>query len=135
MTPIEFTLWLNGAVGVLGDQPPTPEQWIAIREKMGEAVGQIVSSKLLEHAEDVRRQQEKDAKAEVEKRLIMEQMQAMKLEAQKKYAYDAAVAKENTVYGVLSGSGVVAMQDYGLGVTTEEHKSFLSKLLSANKAR
>lgn len=50
MNAIEFILWLNGAAEILGDQPPTPEQWAAMREKLGTAVGAIVATRLLEHA-------------------------------------------------------------------------------------
>lgn len=55
MKPVEFILWMNGATGVMGDELPTPEQWAAIKEKLGEAVGGIVSTKLLERAEEVMR--------------------------------------------------------------------------------
>lgn len=51
MNAIEFILWLNGATEILGDQPPTPEQWAAMREKLGSAVGAIVATRLLEHAD------------------------------------------------------------------------------------
>lgn len=51
MTPIEFVLWLNGAAELVGDQPPTPEQWATMREKLGEVVGGLVAARLLEHAE------------------------------------------------------------------------------------
>ena len=50
-TPTEFVLWLNGAAGVMGDAP-TPEQWTAIKEKMGESLGFLAAKKLLERAED-----------------------------------------------------------------------------------
>ena len=53
MTPIEFVLWLNGAAELVGDQPPTPEQWAVMREKLGEAVGGIVANRLLERAEQI----------------------------------------------------------------------------------
>jgi hypothetical protein len=70
MTPIEFVLWLNGAAELVGDQPPTPEQWATMREKLGEAVGGLVASRLLERAEETlrdeeRRKKEGVAKAEV----------------------------------------------------------------------
>ena len=53
MTPIEFALWLNGATGVMGDEPPTAEQWARVQEKLNECVGQLVANRLLEEAEDV----------------------------------------------------------------------------------
>lgn len=52
MTPIEFVLWLNGAAELVGDQPPTPEQWATMREKLGEVVGGLVAARLLERAEE-----------------------------------------------------------------------------------
>lgn len=66
MTPIEFTLWLNGAVGILGDQPPTQEQWAAIQEKLGEAVGAIVASRLLETASELQREKQQRSATEAE---------------------------------------------------------------------
>lgn len=66
MTPIEFTLWLNGAAGILGDQPPTQEQWVAIQEKLGEAVGAIVASRLLETASEVQREKQQRSATETE---------------------------------------------------------------------
>lgn len=53
MTPIEFVLWLNGAAELVGDQPPTPEQWATMREKLGETVGGLVAARLLERADEV----------------------------------------------------------------------------------
>ena len=50
-TPTEFVLWLNGAAGVMGEAP-TPEQWGAIKEKMGESLGFLAAKKLLERAEE-----------------------------------------------------------------------------------
>lgn len=66
MKPIEFVLWLNGAAELVGDHPPTPEQWATMREKLGEAVGGIVAARLLERAEehakaDERRKKEEEA--------------------------------------------------------------------------
>jgi len=66
MKPVEFVLWLNGAAELVGDHPPTPEQWATMREKLGEAVGGIVAARLLERAEehakaDERRKKEEEA--------------------------------------------------------------------------
>lgn len=48
MTPTEFVLWLNGASGLLDEgEAPSPEQWARIREKLGEAIGQITADRLL----------------------------------------------------------------------------------------
>lgn len=78
MTPIEFALWLNGAVGVMGDEPPTPEQWARIQEKLSGCVGQLVAARLLEEAEDVCKR-----KAEEEKRKAYQvQLDAMRAQAQ-----------------------------------------------------
>jgi len=52
MKPVEFVLWLNGAAELVGDQPPTPEQWATMREKLGETVGGLVAARLLERAEE-----------------------------------------------------------------------------------
>lgn len=47
MTPTEFVLWLNGAMGVMGDTP-TPEQMVKIREQLGEVIGKITADRLLD---------------------------------------------------------------------------------------
>ena len=52
MTSIEFVLWLNGAADLVGDQPPTPEQWATVREKLGETVGGLVAARLLERVDN-----------------------------------------------------------------------------------
>ena len=54
MTPTEFALWLNGALGVVGDAP-TGEQMAKIREKLGETIGQLTADRLLERAEEAAR--------------------------------------------------------------------------------
>lgn len=43
----EFVLWLNGAAAVIGEAPPTAEQWAMIRETVGHAVGTLVSRRLV----------------------------------------------------------------------------------------
>ena len=43
---IDFVLWLNGAVDVLSPEPPTPEQWAAIREKTVEMMGSVTRDRL-----------------------------------------------------------------------------------------
>lgn len=65
MTPVEFVLWLNGAAELVGDQPPTPEQWATMREKLGEAVGGLVATRLLERAEECAKAVERWKKLEV----------------------------------------------------------------------
>ena len=74
MKPVEFVLWLNGAAELVGDQPPTPEQWATMREKLGEAVGGLVAARLLERAEETLRADERRKKEEAEKAKVMEQM-------------------------------------------------------------
>lgn len=75
VTPVEFVLWMNGAAGVVGDQPPTPEQWTAIQEKLGDAVGGIVAARLLERAEELDRADEL-RKAQAQAHVAMVQHQA-----------------------------------------------------------
>lgn len=71
MTPVEFVLWLNGAAELVGDQPPTPEQWVTMREKLGEAVGGLVAARLLERVEETLRADERRKKEEAEKAKVM----------------------------------------------------------------
>lgn len=53
MKPLEFVLWLNGAAGILGDTPPSPEQWKQIHDNLGATIGPIVAAKLLERADQL----------------------------------------------------------------------------------
>ena len=69
MGPVEFVLWLNGAAELVGDQPPTPEQWATMREKLGEVVGGLVAARLLEHAEECAKADERRKNLEVRRRL------------------------------------------------------------------
>lgn len=78
MKPIEFVLWLKGAAELVGDRPPTPEQWATMREKLGEAVGGLVAARLLERAEEALRADERRKKEEAEKAKIMEQILAQR---------------------------------------------------------
>ena len=73
MKPDEFVLWLNGAAELVGDQPPTPEQWATMREKLGEAVGGLVAARLLERAEEALRADERRKKEEVVKNESLKQ--------------------------------------------------------------
>lgn len=59
MSPVEFVLWLNGAAELVGDQPPSPEQWATMRGKLGETVGGLVAARLLERAEETLRADER----------------------------------------------------------------------------
>lgn len=74
MSPVEFVLWLNGAAELVGDQPPTPEQWATMREKLGEAVGGLVAARLLDRAEETLRADERRKKEEGERVKAVEQM-------------------------------------------------------------
>jgi hypothetical protein len=74
MTPIEFVLWLNGAAELVGDQPPTPEQWATMREKLGETVGGLVAARLLERAEETLRADERRKKEGAEMFEAMKQV-------------------------------------------------------------
>ena len=73
MSPVEFVLWLNGAAELVGDQPPTPEQWATMREKLGEAVGGLVAARLLERAEETLRADERRKKEEAVKNESLKQ--------------------------------------------------------------
>lgn len=82
MTPTEFVLWLNGALGVMGDTP-TPEQMAKVRDKLGEAIGKITADRLLERAdEQVKRDKERAEKeAELAKmKAMMSQQLAQRLD-------------------------------------------------------
>lgn len=70
MKPVEFVLWLNGAAELVGDAPPTPEQWAIMREKLGEAVGGVVAARLIERAEEALRADERRKKEEVMKQAL-----------------------------------------------------------------
>lgn len=65
MGAVEFVLWLNGAAELVGDQPPTPEQWATMREKLGEAVGGLVAARLLKRAEEHAKADERRKSLEV----------------------------------------------------------------------
>lgn len=83
-TPTEFVLWLNGASDVMGEAP-TPEQWAAIKEKLGESMGFLAARKLLERAEDqIVRDREIEAKRKEEM-----QMAKLKSEMAQKMAEEA----------------------------------------------
>lgn len=50
MKSLEFVLWLNGISELLGDQPPSAEQWATIRAGLSRSVGEVVKSRILELA-------------------------------------------------------------------------------------
>lgn len=73
MTPTEFVLWLNGALGVM-DDTPTGEQMAKIREKLGETIGQLTADRLLERAEEAARLDKARRDREKELSFLKEQM-------------------------------------------------------------
>lgn len=79
MTPTEFVLWLNGALGVM-DDTPTPEQMAKVRDKLGEAIGKITADRLLERADEQVRRAEKEA--EMTKAMVQMQAEMTKALAQ-----------------------------------------------------
>lgn len=49
MTPEDTVMWLNTAMDLLDDHPPTQEQWNKIRAKITEQVGAIVHERMNRH--------------------------------------------------------------------------------------
>lgn len=92
MTPTEFVLWLNGALGVM-DDTPTPEQMTKIREKLGETIGKITADRLLERADEQVKRDKERAEKEAEMAKVQAQMQAMM--SQKMAQLGAYTAKLN----------------------------------------
>lgn len=97
MNPVEFVLWLNGAAELVGDQPPTPEQWATMREKLGEAVGGLVAARLLERAEETLRADERRKKEEADR------VEAFKQQAE--------MAKQ-AMYAAGTSSGLAGLAGY-----------------------
>ena len=135
MKPIEFVLWLNGAAELVGDQPPTPEQWATMREKLGEAVGGLVAARLLERAEEHAKADERRKKEEAEKAKVMEQLLAQRAamvgglgQYQLKvdeYANQVEIAKQKMeLAGQAMRAGGIIMID-----PPERQPSMLSRLL------
>ncbi len=58
MTPAEFAMEMNGISKLLGDTPPTAEQWRQIKEMLGDAVGYMVAKKIIEMGEQKIKEQE-----------------------------------------------------------------------------
>ncbi len=46
MNAVDFVLWLNGAIDVLDDTPPTQSQWNTMRERIAGQVGAIVAHRI-----------------------------------------------------------------------------------------
>lgn len=109
MTPLEFVLWLNGAAGVVGDQPPSPEQWAKMHEKLDEVVGGIVASRLLEEAEGL-------AKKREDQRIAAEQMFGIRkaqLEQQARMAEVYARQLDEMTYKTLAAATSTAVPTNG----------------------
>ena len=135
MKPVEFVLWLNGAAELVGDQPPTPEQWATMREKLGAAVGGLVAARLLERAEEHAKADERRKKEEAEKAKVMEQLLAQRAamvgglgQYQLKvdeYANQVEIAKQKMeLAGQAMRAGGIIMID-----PPERQPSMLSRLL------
>lgn len=99
MSPIEFALWMNGATGVLGEQPPSPEQWAAIREKLGSVVGRIVADRLLDRADELMKRELADREAKqrhVEAMIQAKQAMSANLALKMDQSAFEALSKVNT---------------------------------------
>lgn len=76
MRPMEFVLWLNGASGIVGDTPPTQEQWNAMREELGKTVGAMMAQRLLERADTIAQEDEdREKRREFEMDMALRKMQ------------------------------------------------------------
>lgn len=96
MTPTEFVLWLNGASEIIGDTPPTPEQWAALKTRLSEVVGKLVSSKLLEAVEDEQKRRDRT--------ITSEEMYRSMLTKQKQALESAMAAKiDSAAFATLTG--------------------------------
>lgn len=51
MKPVEFVMFMRGAIAMADDEMPTKEQWRKVKEAAELAVGTLVASKFLEEAE------------------------------------------------------------------------------------
>lgn len=81
MTPTEFVIQMAGIYDVVGDGPPTREQWNRIQDKIGEAMGYIASKRLLEGAQELIARREDEA-----------------IQAQKMQTYYDQIAKQQQQY-------------------------------------
>lgn len=99
----EFILWLNGALDVLSDTPPTPEQWERVRERIAEQVGQLVAKRMRDRASagrvDTQAAQAKAQSAAVSAKLLT----AQQAQQQQQRQMQANAALRSIVdYGVLT---------------------------------
>ena len=122
-TPTEFVLWLNGAAGVMGEAP-TPEQWEAIKEKMGESLGFLAAKKLLERAEE---QVVRDREADLKRAAAVEQMN-------RHAQFNADIARYQAMVDIHAAKLSVDATKVGIGSVLlgnpPEKQSFLSSLTS-----
>lgn len=125
MTPTEFVLWLNGALGVMGETP-TPEQMAKVRDKLGEAIGKITADRLLERAdEQVKRDKERAekeaelAKAKAQMQSLMGQKLAQQIEAEAFRALTSGAAVKANEYSqmveVAPGTAIASKSNGILG--------------------
>lgn len=116
MTPIEFTLWLNGAAGVIGPDGPTPEQWARVQSKLTECIGQLVASRLLEEAEDVYKRKTEEEKRKAYNAQLAAQLAAMRAQSQSQMSKMLAGTIDDLALKSLMGSGISA--PFGAGSIT-----------------
>lgn len=112
MKPLEFVLWLNGAAGILGDTPPSPEQWKQIHDNLAGTIGPIVAAKLLDRADALVDEDEVKRNLELEKAKLMQQYLTQQL-----YANKSALSNDITrqIYGY---SDQLAAYSTGIGSST-----------------
>ena len=108
MTPIEFALWLNGASELVGDSPPSPEQWATMRSKLKEVVGRLALSKILEQAQSFQNAEEQRIKDAAERAGLLQQLKTF----QSSQKAVAAAAQAVNHYGPLLGSTISSKTNY-----------------------
>ncbi len=62
MSPRDYVLWLNGAIGMIGDRLPTELEWQALKEKNTEMIGSLVADKFTEQMDEYKRKIENSMK-------------------------------------------------------------------------
>jgi hypothetical protein len=73
-TPVEALLWLNGAMELAGDAPPTPEQWAKMRTKVAESMGYLAKRRFLAKVEG-QEAIEREERLRRDQQLVMQKMQ------------------------------------------------------------
>ncbi len=97
MRPLEFVLWLNGASSMLGDNPPSAEQWAEVRAKLTETIAPIVAAKLLDKA---------DALVEKE-RLEQQKLDMVKQSLMQQHLMQQQQLQRHQTYGIASGTSTL----------------------------